>query len=110
MISTISISGIGIEMERLAASMGGTIKWPYNDSECLDADFFKVGELYYSCSACACSLLTIFQMNASIHKQFPSPFPSQVVADHLVTSSGIRPLLHSYAVDVIMDGDTIKVW
>ena len=36
-------------------------------------------------------------------------FPSQVVADHLVTSSGIRPLLHSYAVDVIMDGDTIKV-
>ena len=41
-ISIISISGIGIEMERLAASMGGTIKWPYNDSECLDADFFKV--------------------------------------------------------------------
>ena len=33
----------------------------------------------------------------------------KVVADHLVTSSGIRPLLHSYAVDVIMDGDTIKV-
>ena len=48
-------------------------------------------------------------MNANIHKQFPSPFPPQVVADHLVTSSGIRPLLHSYAVDVIMDGDTIKV-
>ena len=22
--------------------MGGSIKWPYNDSECLDADFFKV--------------------------------------------------------------------
>ena len=32
-------------MERLAASMGGTIKWPYNDSECLDADFFKVGRI-----------------------------------------------------------------
>ena len=29
-------------MERLAAKMGGTIKWPYNESECLDADFFKV--------------------------------------------------------------------
>merc|ERR1712018_952963 len=52
--------------------MGGTIKWPYNNSECLDADFFKV------------------------------------VADHLVTSSGIRPLLHSFAVDVIMEDDTIK--
>jgi len=64
--------GIGVEMERLAASMGGTIKWPYNESECLDADFFKV------------------------------------VADHLVKSSGIRPLLHSYAVDAIMDGNTIK--
>ena len=33
----------------------------------------------------------------------------QVVADHLVTSSGIRPLLHSFAVDVIMEDDTIKV-
>ena len=54
--------------------MGGTIKWPYNNSECLDADFFKV------------------------------------VADHLVTTSGIRPLLHSYAVDVIMEDDTIKVY
>ena len=32
----------------------------------------------------------------------------QVVADHLVTSSGIRPLLHSFAVDVIMEEDTIK--
>ena len=53
--------------------MGGSIKWPYNDSECLDADFFKI------------------------------------VADHLVRTSGIRPLLHSYAVDVIMEEDTIKV-
>ena len=33
-------------MERLAAKMGGTIKWPYNESECLDADFFKVNVLY----------------------------------------------------------------
>lgn len=38
----IDTEGVGIEMERLAASMGGTVKWPYNDSECLDADFFKV--------------------------------------------------------------------
>jgi len=69
---TVDTEGIGIEMERLAASMGGTVKWPYNESECLDADFFKV------------------------------------VADHLVKSSGVRPLLHSYAVDVIMEEDTIK--
>lgn len=34
--------GIGIEMERLAESMGASTKWPYNDSQCLDADFFKV--------------------------------------------------------------------
>lgn len=39
---TIESQGIGIEMEKRAALMGGTIKWPYNDSECLDADFFKV--------------------------------------------------------------------
>jgi len=69
---TVDTEGIGIEMERLAASMGGTVKWPYNESECLDADFFKV------------------------------------VADHLVKSSGIRPLLHSWAVEVIMEEDTIK--
>jgi ribulose 1,5-bisphosphate synthetase/thiazole synthase len=39
---TIESEGIGVEMERRAAAMGGTVKWPYNDSECLDADFFKV--------------------------------------------------------------------
>ena len=60
-------------MERLAAQMGGAIKWPYNESECLDADFFKV------------------------------------VADHLIKTSGIRPILHCFAVDAIMDGNTIKV-
>merc|ERR1712088_1148253 len=69
---TTDVQGIGIEMERLAAQMGGTVKWPYNDSECLDADFFKV------------------------------------VADHLVKSSGIRPLLHTFAVDVIMEEGKIR--
>ncbi len=64
---TIESEGIGIEMERRAAAMGGTVKWPYNDSECLDADFFKL------------------------------------VADHLVRESGIRPILHCYAVDVIFE-------
>ena len=39
---TVEGEGIGIEMERIAAQMGGSIKWPYNDSQCLDADFFKV--------------------------------------------------------------------
>ena len=69
---TVDTEGIGIEMERLAASMGGSVKWPYNNSECLDADFFKV------------------------------------VADHLVRTSGVRPLLHSYAVDVIKEGNTVR--
>jgi len=69
---TTDVQGIGIEMERLAAQMGGTVKWPYNESECLDADFFKV------------------------------------VADHLVKSSGIRPLLHTFAVDVIMEEGKIR--
>jgi hypothetical protein len=39
---TVDVEGIGIEMERLAAQLGGTLKWPYNESRCLDADFFKV--------------------------------------------------------------------
>jgi ribulose 1,5-bisphosphate synthetase/thiazole synthase len=39
---TVESEGIGIEMEKLAAKMGGTVKWPYNESECLDADFFKI--------------------------------------------------------------------
>ena len=39
---TVDSEGIGVEMEKLAAKMGGTIKWPYNQSECLDADFFKI--------------------------------------------------------------------
>lgn len=70
---TVEGEGIGIEMERLAAQMGGAIKWPYNDSECLDADFFKV------------------------------------VADHLVRESGIRPILHCMAVDVIFDGESNRL-
>lgn len=37
-----SQGGIGIEMERIATKMGGTIKWPYNESQCLDADYFKI--------------------------------------------------------------------
>jgi ribulose 1,5-bisphosphate synthetase/thiazole synthase len=39
---TVEGEGIGVEMERRAMQMGGAIKWPYNDSQCLDADFFKV--------------------------------------------------------------------
>lgn len=69
---TTDCTGIGIEMERLAAQMGGTIKWPYNDSECLDADFFKV------------------------------------VSDKLIIDAGIRPILHCYAVECIMEDNTIK--
>jgi len=69
---TVDSEGIGVEMEKLAAKMGGTIKWPYNDSECLDADFFKI------------------------------------VADHLVTEAGVRPYLHSFATEVIMEGNVIK--
>ena len=34
--------GIGAEMERMAARMGGSVKFPFNESECLDADFFKI--------------------------------------------------------------------
>merc|ERR1719408_146083 len=39
---TVDCEGIGREMERAAARMGGTTKWPYNDSECLDAEKFKI--------------------------------------------------------------------
>lgn len=69
---TVDSEGIGIEMERLAAEMGGTTKWPYNDSECLDADFFKV------------------------------------VADQLITEAGVRPYLHCFATEVIMENDCIR--
>ena len=66
-----SQGGIGIEMEKIAAKMGGTIKWPYNDSQCLDADFFKI------------------------------------VADHLLTEAGVRPILHCLAVEVIIEENRI---
>lgn len=69
---TTDCKGIGIEMETLAAKLGATRKWAYNDSECLDAEFFKV------------------------------------VADRLIEESGVRPVLHCSAVDVIMDGTTIR--
>lgn len=65
-------SGIGTEMENMAKKMGGTRKWAYNDSNCLDAEFFKV------------------------------------VADKLVLESGVRPILHCYAVETILENNTIK--
>ncbi len=68
----VDTQGIGIEMERLAERMGGTVKWPYNDSSCLDADYFKY------------------------------------VADYLIKESGVRPLLHTFAVEVIMNGKIIE--
>ena len=64
--------GIGREMERMAQRMGGSTKWPYNDSQCLDADMFKI------------------------------------IADQLVTEAGIRPLLHCFAVDVIVNDGVVK--
>ena len=39
---TVDVEGLGIEFEQLAAKMGGTRKFPYNESECLDADYFKL--------------------------------------------------------------------
>jgi len=66
-----SQGGIGIEMEKIATKMGGTIKWPYNDSQCLDADYFKI------------------------------------VADHLLTEAGVRPILHCVAVEVMLENNQI---
>lgn len=65
-------TGIGIEMERLATQMGGTVKWPYNDSHCLDGEFFKI------------------------------------VADHLIEESGIVPIYHCLATEVIIKNNAIK--
>eukprot|EP00729_Bicosta_minor_P013851 gene13851-12353_t len=39
---TVDTEGIGREMERAAERMGGTTKWPYNDSDCLNAEQFKL--------------------------------------------------------------------
>lgn len=39
---TSDCEGVGREMERVAERMGGTTKWPYNDSQCLDGEQFKI--------------------------------------------------------------------
>lgn len=39
---TVDSKGIGTEMERRAKDMGASSKFPYNDSECLDAEQFKI--------------------------------------------------------------------
>lgn len=61
--------GIGREMERVAERMGGTTKWPYNDSDCLDAEKFKL------------------------------------VADSLIKESGVRPILHIWVVEVLINSE-----
>jgi len=69
---TSDCEGIGREMERAAERMGGTTKWPYNDSPCLDGEQFKL------------------------------------VADRMVQEAGVRPLLHIWVVETIMEGNTVK--
>ena len=91
------LQGIGVEMERLAAKMGGTVKWPYNDSECLDAEFFKVKKKQ--------NWKSDWTRKCISNRYF---FLFQIVADHLIKESGVRPILHCYAVEAIMDNDTIK--
>lgn len=68
---TTDVEGIGIEMERLAVQMGATTKWPYNDSPCLDADFFKL------------------------------------VSDRLIIESGVRPILHCFGVEAIVEDNRV---
>ncbi len=36
------MEGIGREMEKVVERMGGSTKWPYSDSQCLDADMSKL--------------------------------------------------------------------
>jgi ribulose 1,5-bisphosphate synthetase/thiazole synthase len=69
---TTDSEGIGIEMEKMAEQMGATRKWAYNDSNCLDAENFKV------------------------------------IADDLIKSNNIIPLLHTYVVDSIVVDNVIK--
>lgn len=60
--------GVGREMERMAERMGGTTKWPYNNSDCLDGEQFKL------------------------------------VADALIKESGVRPYLHIWVVEALVNG------
>ena len=69
---TVDSEGIGIEMEKMAQKMGASRKWAYNDSNCLDAENFKV------------------------------------IADDLVESNKIKPLLHTIVVDAIVEDNIIK--
>jgi len=62
--------GVGREMERMAERMGGTTKWPYNNSDCLDAEQFKI------------------------------------VADTLIRESGVRPYLHIWVVEALVNGSS----
>jgi hypothetical protein len=68
---TLDCQGIGTEMEAIAAKMGSK-KWPYNNSECLDADVFKI------------------------------------IADQLIEDNKIRPILHCYAVECIIEDNTLR--
>lgn len=62
--------GIGREMERMAERMGGTTKWPYNNSDCLDGEQFKL------------------------------------VADSLIRDSGVRPYLHIWVVETLLNSNS----
>jgi ribulose 1,5-bisphosphate synthetase/thiazole synthase len=69
---TTDLEGIGIEFERRAAAMGGTMPESQSLSEALDPELFKV------------------------------------VADTLIVEAGVEPLLHSLAVDAVVEEGRVK--
>ena len=67
---TVDGEGIGKEFEREAKSLGAS-SFPYNESQCLEAERFKL------------------------------------VADRLILDARVRPLLHTWVVDVMKEQDKV---
>ena len=73
--------GIGREMERAAERMGGTTKWPYNDSDCLNAEQFKL---------VADNLISEFVSDHSYRGYFTLAYPLTCTPAHLLTYQHLR--------------------
>eukprot|EP00913_Durusdinium_trenchii_P017417 g16373.t1 len=91
--------GIGREMERVAERMGGTTKWPYNDSDCLDAEKFKL---------VADNLIKDATVSPSIVLSFGAAIGARVnltLKCACFEETGVRPILHIWVVEVLINED-----
>jgi len=109
---TVDCEGIGREMERAAERMGGTTKWGAgamggNDSDCLDAEQFKLVADNLITEAGTCLSLPLI-VCLPVHVYSLPLILCLIAALNLhLNYQGIRPILHCVATEILRTNEGV---